>query len=118
MVNKLAEELKKLREYKGVSLREIERDTKISNAYLSQLERGEAKKPSPDILKRLANYYKVEYESLMKAAGYLKARSKQDTIKPIAIQAALMSKELSDEENKLVVEYIKFLRSQRKSEKK
>lgn len=115
MANKLAEELKRIREIKDVSLREVEKDTGISNAYLSQLERGEAKNPSPDILYKIAEYYSVSYVSLMEAAGYLdKSKDKQDkSIKPIAIHAALMSQELTTEENKLVVEYIKFLRSRR-----
>ncbi|KAF0146057.1 MAG: hypothetical protein FD156_425 [Nitrospirae bacterium] len=116
MSNKLAEELKSVRKVKGVSLREVEKATEISNAYLSQLERGEATNPSPNILYKLAEYYEIPYSSLMEAAGYLK-KSKvekgEKTIKPSTMQAALMSAGLTDEEENLVAHYIGYLRSQR-----
>lgn len=111
----LAEELRRIRGVKSVSLREVERATGISNAYLSQLEHGEATNPSPNILYKLAEFYKVPYESLMEAAGYLKkSAGKGSERRPSGIQAALMSADLSDEESKLVAQYIEFLRSQKK----
>jgi transcriptional regulator with XRE-family HTH domain len=116
MSGKLAEELRKIRGIRDVSLREVERATKISNAYLSQLERGEARSPAPNKLYKLAQFYKVPYESLMKSAGYMK-KTKAGTgklKKPSALQAALMSADLSGEEEKQVAQYIEFLRSQKK----
>ena len=50
----LAEELQRVRKVKNASLREVERATGISNAYLSQLEGGDATNPSPHILQKLA----------------------------------------------------------------
>ena len=74
MATKLGEELSRLRHVKGrrISLREVERETGISNEYLSQLERGIATKPAPDLLQKLAKYFGVPYESFLIAAGYLK----------------------------------------------
>ena len=43
----LAEQLRRIREVKNVSLREVEKATGISNAYLSQIESGNATNPSP-----------------------------------------------------------------------
>lgn len=115
MINKLAEELRRIRGIHGVSLRDVEKATGISNAYLSQLERGEATNPSPNKLYKLAQYYKVPYESLMDAAGYMKKTTtgRGQAKKVGAIHAALMSADLSDEESKLVAQYVEFLRSQR-----
>jgi len=58
---------------KGLSLREVEEATgnAVSNAYLSQLENGKIKKPSPNVLHSLATTYAVPYEALMEKAGYL-----------------------------------------------
>lgn len=55
---------------KGLSLREVQDKTGISNAYLSQLESGKIKTPSPKILEGLADFYGVSYWKLMKAVGY------------------------------------------------
>ncbi len=117
MNKKLAEELRRTRETKGFSLREVEKVTKISNAYLSQLEHGNASNPSPKILHKLADFYNVPYESLMDAAGYLinePKTNKKAGWRPSAKQAALMSEDLNDAEYKLLIQYIDFLRSQRK----
>jgi HTH-type transcriptional regulator, competence development regulator len=76
----LGEFLKRLREKKGVSLRDVENDTGISNAYLSQLETGERKKlPSPDRLKKLASYYNVSIQELLQKAGYYENNDIEET---------------------------------------
>jgi len=67
----LGDFLKELRERKGVSLKKVEDDTGISNAYLSQLETGVRKKlPNADRLKALADYYNVSIQQLLEKAGY------------------------------------------------
>ena len=67
----LGDFLKELRERKGVSLKKVEDDTGISNAYLSQLETGVRKKlPNADRLKALADYYHVSIQQLLEKAGY------------------------------------------------
>lgn len=52
--------LKKLRLDRGMSLRDVEKVTKISNPYISQIERGERGIPNFSILKRLAEAYGVK----------------------------------------------------------
>ena len=71
--NELGVLLADLRTAKGLSLREVEEATgnAVSNAYLSQLENGKIKKPSPNVLHSLAEVYVVPYEALMERAGYL-----------------------------------------------
>ena len=115
MKTSLAEEIRLLRETKKVSIREAGRETGISNAYLSQLERGEASKPSPNVLHKLAEYYEVPYESLMLAAGYIqdKNTSNGQAQIPSAFEAQLMSAKLDTAEKAMILKYIEFLRSQK-----
>src|ERR1051325_1287734 len=68
---RLAVELNRLRAASGLTLRTVETQTGISNAYLSQLETGKAENPSPAMLKKLADLYRASYEALMQYAGYL-----------------------------------------------
>lgn len=65
------EYLKELRERKGVSLKIVENDTGVSNAYLSQLETGKRRKlPNPERLRILADYFNVSIQQLLEKAGY------------------------------------------------
>jgi transcriptional regulator with XRE-family HTH domain len=109
---KLGEELERLRLVKGrnVSLREVERQTGISNEYLSQLERGIATKPAPDLLQKLAKFYGVPYESLLVAAGYLKeVRSNKRRVMPRDVETIAESAQFSDSEWEEVREFMTFL---------
>lgn len=61
--------LKRLREEAGLSLRDVEQQVNISNAYLSQIEKGRRNPPKPAVLKQLATAYNVTLDALMAAAG-------------------------------------------------
>ena len=61
--------LKQLRGSK--STEQIKILTGVSKSYLSLLERGLRDIPSPDVLKKLSQAYKVDYMELMDKAGYL-----------------------------------------------
>ena len=64
--------LKGLREKKGVTLKQIEKETGLSNAYISQLETGARKRlPAPEKLKKLASYFNVTLKELLEQAGYV-----------------------------------------------
>lgn len=112
MVERLSKELKDLRETKKLSLREVEKRTGISNAYLSQLERGDAENPTPQKLQKLASCYGVPYVDLMKAAGYLKESGRVGPTDLSSYQIALMGADLTKAEQEQVLKYIKFLKSQ------
>lgn len=63
--------LKQLREQKGVSLKDVEKATGISNAHLSQLETGARRRlPPPERIKVIADYYNVSAQELLQKAGY------------------------------------------------
>lgn len=105
---KLGDFLKKCRNDKGLTLRDVEDDTEISNAYLSQLEGNKIKKPSPNVLNTLSKLYKIQYSLLMKLAGY--------PIPEIGEPSPLQSRigATTQEEDDALVEYLEFLRAKRK----
>lgn len=61
--------LKKLREGKGLSTREVYELSKVSNSYLSLVENGH-RRASAVVLKKLAPVYDVNYLDLYIKAGY------------------------------------------------
>lgn len=105
---------------RGLTLRQVEEATgkEVSNAYLSQLEHDRITKPSPHILHKLAEVYAVRYEVLMEKAGYIKStacRSEGDRHGRIPTFA---EKDLTSEEEEALLQYLAFLRSTRKGDKK
>lgn len=69
--------VRRLRKEKGLTLKQVEKAAKVSNAYVSQVERGKRNPPHPDILKRLAKVYEVAQRDLLVAAGYLEEDTKE-----------------------------------------
>lgn len=70
-MNALASYLRNVRKQRGLSLKRVEKYAGVSNAYLSQLERGLRNPPHPEILKKLAKVYEVPLTELLAAAGYV-----------------------------------------------
>lgn len=62
--------LRRARQYWQLSLREVERRTGRSNAYLSQVERGLIRQPDPAVLLELAELYKLDFMTLATWAGW------------------------------------------------
>lgn len=106
--------LKALRAASGFSLRDVEEGTEISNAYLSQLENERITKPSPHILHKLSSFYGVAYELLMEKAGYIKRQPAGEGTARVA--ASSLGKITQDEEKELL-QFLGFIRSQRKGKK-
>ncbi len=106
--------LSDLRKAKGFSLREVEQATGngVSNAYLSQLENGKIKKPSPNVLHSLAEVYVVSYETLMEKAGYLLPSEGRNSGRRRRL-AAFAIDDLTAEEEEELLKYLAFLRSRR-----
>ena len=112
----LGKTLKSTRERVSLTLREVEVSTGISNAYLSQLENDKIKKPSASVLYKLADVYKITLDVLLLAAGIIEKKSK---VKPVENnlekEIAFYKDKLSTEEEKQVIDFIKFLRHQNKN---
>ncbi|MCX7678498.1 MAG: response regulator [Spirochaetes bacterium] len=62
--------LRAIREERGITLREAEALSGISNSYLNQIETGKVSKPSPKILRKLSNLYHISYDLLLEKCGY------------------------------------------------
>lgn len=71
--------IRQQRERSAISLRKLADATGISNPYLSQIERG-LRKPSADILKRLARGLSISAETLYTRAGLLEERDDRPTV--------------------------------------
>ena len=106
----LGEELKYQRESQKLSLREIEEKAGISNAYLSQLENNKIKKPSANILHKLAEVYKLDFNYLLSRAGILENQLEEN--KSFG-HYVFSKKNLTDEEEKELLQYLKFIRLKR-----
>lgn len=66
---RFGEYLKKLRMAKGLSLRQVEAEVRISNSYLYQVESGKKNPPKIDILRKLATLYGVTLDAMLAAAN-------------------------------------------------
>ncbi len=110
--NRLGTVLADLRKAKRLSLREVEEATgrTISNAYLSQLENGRIRKPSPSVLHGLADVYAVPYETLLEKAGYLRPSEGKRGGRRRKL-AAFAIDDLTPEEEEELLKYLAFLRS-------
>ena len=69
----LGEFIRTQRRLADMSLRQLANVTKVSNPYLSQIERG-IYKPSAEVLKAIADALKISAESLYARVGLLDAR--------------------------------------------
>lgn len=100
------EGLKTARKLSGLSLREVEKATGVSNAYICQLEGGRIRKPSPFILRKLSQLYGIDHESLMEQVGYLERPSE----KPKSMFTKFLDANLTEEEEYKLLEYLQFIR--------
>ena len=110
-IDNLGDVLKKRREEIKLTLREVEERTGVSNAYLSQLENQKIRKPSPKVLKKLADTYGLSYAYLMNLAGYPVA-TVQDS-KRIFFRTSHGLKDITKEEEKELLDYLRFIRMRR-----
>ncbi len=104
--------LESSRDRKGLTLRAVEKATGISNAYLSQLEGGKIRQPSPKVLHKLCEVYEISYADVMKLAGYPvpEIDGGDDDQGSIASRIG----PVTPEEEESLIEYLAFLRSRRK----
>jgi HTH-type transcriptional regulator, competence development regulator len=112
-MEKFGEYFKALRMSNGYTLREVEKLTDISNAYLSQLESEKVKQPSPIILSKLAELYEVSYDTLMEKVGYPVTKSITLPTQRENPLAARIGK-ITDNEEIELLDYLKFIRARKR----
>lgn len=103
--------LRSARERKKLSLRAVEDATGVSNPYLSQMESGKARQPSPVVLHKLASLYEVSYSDAMRLAGYPVPGDSSSEPKPPSV--ALRFQHVTQEEADALQVYLDFLRSKK-----
>src|SRR3990170_8632640 len=84
--------IRQQRERSAISLRKLAERAGVSNPYLSQIERG-VRKPSAEILKRIARGLSVSAESLYERAGLLEGREVPDLEDAIEADATLSDRQ-------------------------
>jgi len=105
-MKKLSEFLKDCRQDLRLTLRDVESNIGISNAYLSQLENGKIAQPTPKILRKLSDFYDISFQNLLTLAGH-----------PIFEENAVIQSrtsifnDITHDEEKELKHYLKFLRS-------
>jgi HTH-type transcriptional regulator, competence development regulator len=112
--------LKAAREKLNLTLRDVDKVTGISSAYISQLENDHVKNPSASVLYNLAEAYSVPLNDLLKAAGIMKSgtgsssapnlEGKKDgaTDDDLAKRIAFYAKNLSNDQQQELIEFIKM----------
>jgi transcriptional regulator with XRE-family HTH domain len=92
------------REMANLSLRQLADIAKISNPYLSQIERG-LHKPSADVLKNLASALKISAETMYAQAGLLDGTAAQRTAagQPVVEEAIRGDARLTEDQKQTLV---------------
>jgi transcriptional regulator with XRE-family HTH domain len=112
-LRKFADFLAAARSASGKTLRAVQAETGISNAYLSQLETGKIKVPSPQNLHKLATAYDVPYELLLELAGF-PVPNGSEADPPSKASPRIGSIAITEEEQEALVEYLQFIRSRKR----
>ncbi len=112
-----------LRKAAAMTLREVEDESenRVSNAYLSQLETGRIKNPSPSILQELATVYETRlpknatvtcsYDRMMELAGHSRPSSpSQKTKSKLPKSTKFAGEDLTPEEEDELLKYLAFIR--------
>jgi|ERR1017187_6274061 transcriptional regulator with XRE-family HTH domain len=109
----LGSELRRIREFRGVSLKSVAEPAEISPAYLLKLERDDVQSPSPHVLRRLAERLDVSYLELMTLAGYETTESRRPRPRVGVLADALAAEPLDADEQHAVAAFLTALRAQK-----
>lgn len=93
------DELKKIRESRGMTVNQLAMYSGVSSASISRYETGDRGIPKPPTLEKLSKGLKIDYNELMKIAGHL--RGEDDAKKEAAEKLAeYLELDLTNEEIK------------------
>jgi transcriptional regulator with XRE-family HTH domain len=113
--NELGSRLKAERLGKRLSLHSVAKPAKISATYLRKLEEGMVKSPSPHVLQRLAGVLELPYVKLMELVGYVPPgwEGSGRTSNERLAELSSFAEDLTEEERRAVVAFIRYLKGQR-----
>ena len=97
--SKLGEYIREQRHSAEISLRQLAKTADVSNPYLSQVERG-LRRPSAEILSRIAAGLRISAETLYVRAGLLEERAGS----PAVLTAIAEDKTLTERQRKALLE--------------
>jgi transcriptional regulator with XRE-family HTH domain len=106
----LGEFIRGQRELANLSMRQLAEIAKISNPYLSQVERG-LYKPSADVLKQIANALKISAETMYTQAGLLDDTSGDRNLNGVENAVKLDPRLSVDQKEALIRIYRSFIGS-------
>ena len=110
-MSKIGDLLGKRRSELGLTLREVQDKTGVSNAYLSQIENGKVIQPTPATLEKLAKCFDISYQRLLELAGHPVA---EGSVKVVRFKTSHGAEDLSEEEETKLLEYLRFIRSRKR----
>lgn len=113
MAAKLGSVLKKAREERDLTLREVEKKTGIHNAHLSQIEKGKIERPDPNILWALATLYELDFRGLMRLAGHVERGGSNARRRSLVGAALYALDDLGPKEQQQVLDFMAELRRER-----
>jgi transcriptional regulator with XRE-family HTH domain len=82
--------LKELREKRGLTVNQLGIYSEVSPGLISKIENGKRGRPKADTLEKIAKGLKMDYNELMRMAGYLEpedkktAKLKRESTKPLS----------------------------------
>ena len=117
MGQKFGKFLKQLREERNMTLRDVEEQAHISNAYLSQVENGLRSVPTMKILAKLADAYGVPVSHLAEQAEAEIREQDMETQSVPAPDTQFVCRgyeTLSEDNKKALKSFLEHLRSQQK----
>jgi len=100
-VDGLGQFIRTQRRIANLSIRQLARLAKVSNPYLSQIERG-LYRPSADVLKNIADALQISAHSLYSKVGLLEPNPDEDVV-PDAEEAIRMDSRLSPEQKEALI---------------
>lgn len=99
------------RQLADLSLRQLAAMTNVSNAYLSQIERG-LHQPSVKVLRSIASALNLSGETLLAQAGLIDPESRPTKVTPDAEAAIVADPELTEQEKQILVGLYRQFRNQ------
>ncbi len=102
---RVGEVLRRARQHRGWSLRDVERRTGIPNPYLSQIERGQVRRPDVEVLWALSELYSLDFARIAVWSGHLD----EGPTGPQASLAVIALRALSHLDPEAQVEAIRYM---------
>lgn len=110
--------LRGLRQRRNLSQRQLGRLAGVSAAYISEVERGVRGVPSPKILEKLARPLRVEYNELMRQAGYLKTEQEPSTFAPKVDERYIDVTDIPEETRRVLEKIVEEIKREKGNQKK